>query len=347
MVLIFSINGALMGGAEGVLMQIARYWQKKGKRVQVVFLSKRQGNQWESVLGNDHIAYVYFSIKILFFLARHKFEYTFTSHTRTNGFIGMLRSLGVLHTTYLIGREPSLEKSMLKTFVYFLYRTGYKGLDTLVCQTQEMKELFIKTYKRYTSITNVIPNPFDWSNAVEKGNEAVVLQTNDPYIVAAGRFIHEKGFDVLLKAFFRLKQVCKELKLVIIGDGKLRGEIESLIKELGVENDIILNGFVYNVYPFFKKASMCVVSSRAEGFPNVLLQMMSQNEKIVATLCAGDIDKLEGVFTCKSNDEEDLLRAMKACLEADTSKNRELFDRELQRRSIDKFIECIKIEHTK
>jgi trehalose-6-phosphate synthase len=109
-----------------------------------------------------------------------------------------------------------------------------------------------------------------------------------------------------------------------------------------LEEDVILPGMVENVYPYFKNARMCVVSSRIEGFPNVLLQMMSQNEKVVSTLCAGDIDKLEGVFTCKPNDEDDLLRAMAACLEADTSENRELFDRELQDRSIDKFIERVK-----
>jgi glycosyltransferase involved in cell wall biosynthesis len=86
---------------------------------------------------------------------------------------------------------------------------------------------------------------------------------------------------------------------------------------------------------------MCVVSSRIEGFPNVLLQEMSQNEKVVSTLCAGDIDRIPGLFTCKPNDEDDLLRAMQECLEADTSGNRALFDEELQGRSIDKFIEQV------
>jgi hypothetical protein len=80
---------------------------------------------------------------------------------------------------------------------------------------------------------------------------------------------------------------------------------------------------------------------RIEGFSNVLLQEMSQNKKVVSTLCAGDIDKIDGLFTCRPNDEQDLLRAMRQCLEADTAGNRVLFDKELQGRSIDGFIDKV------
>jgi glycosyltransferase involved in cell wall biosynthesis len=162
-----------------------------------------------------------------------------------------------------------------------------------------------------------------------------------PYIVSAGRLIPEKGFDILIAAFSKLKQEYRDLKLIIIGDGKFRIEMEILIKKLNLENDVILYGIADNVYPFFKQAKMCVVSSRIEGFPNVLLQEMSQNEKVVSTLCAGDIDKIDGLFTCRPNDEQDLLRAMQQCLEADTAGNRILFDKELQGRSIDGFIDKV------
>jgi glycosyltransferase involved in cell wall biosynthesis len=344
-ILIFSIDGGNKGGAEGVLIQIARYWLEKGYQIQVVFLSKQRGNQWELELGNDNINYSYFSIKTLRFLCRNKFEYTFTSHMRTNGFAGMLRSFAILHTKRFIGREPhsqSAEKGDLRTFIRSLYRFGYTSIDTLICQTEEMKEAFVKNNKRYTSIIKIISNPFDLNNAIQKEKEYITMPTDNPFIVSAGRFINEKGFDILINAFSILKQTCKDLKLVILGDGKLRSEIETLIKELNLENDVILYGFADNVYPFFKQARMCVVSSRIEGFPNVLLQEMSQNEKVVSTLCAGDIDKLQGVFTCKTHDEDDLLRAMDECLNADTTNNRELFDKELQNRSIEKFIERIK-----
>jgi glycosyltransferase involved in cell wall biosynthesis len=187
----------------------------------------------------------------------------------------------------------------------------------------------------------VIPNPVDVNNMLEKAGEELEMPVEGPFIVSAGRFIPEKGFDILIRVFHELKREYRELKLVILGDGRLRGEIEALVKELELEDEVILRGFVDNVYPFFKHARMCVVSSRIEGFPNVLLQEMSQNEKVVSTLCAGDIDKIEGLFTCRPNDERDLLRAMRQCLEAGTTRNREIFDMELENRSIDKFIERI------
>jgi hypothetical protein len=82
-ILIFSIDGSHMGGTESVLRQIACYWQKERRQIHVVFLSKRQGNQWKSTLGNEHVTYAYFSVKTLFPLLRHRLKYILTSHTRT------------------------------------------------------------------------------------------------------------------------------------------------------------------------------------------------------------------------------------------------------------------------
>ena len=86
---------------------------------------------------------------------------------------------------------------------------------------------------------------------------------------------------------------------------------------------------------YFKFAKVCVMSSRIEGFPNVLLEMMSQNTNIISTICAGDIDKLEGVSLVEVNDVSGLVESLKFILESDTSHNRVLFDKELKSRNIE------------
>jgi glycosyltransferase involved in cell wall biosynthesis len=343
-VLAVSITGSTKGGAEGVLCQIIHYFQERGFHLHVVFLSKKQGNEW--IKSHDEgYTYYYFSIKTLFAIARIKFDYIFTSHMRTTCIVGLLRKIKLLKSAYCIGREPhslSSEKKGIRKMIRMLYRkSGYSAIDLLICQTEEMKRAFLSFNATLNIPVVVIRNPVDMNMINEKEKEEFYPPTTEPYIITAGRFISEKGFDILIVAFFKLKQECQELKLVILGDGKLRPEIERLIKELSLEDDIILYGIADNVYPFFKNARMCVVSSRIEGFPNVLLQMMSQNEKVVSTLCAGDIDKIDGLFTCRPGVEQDLGRAMRQCLEADTTGNRVLFDKELQGRSIDGFMDKV------
>jgi glycosyltransferase involved in cell wall biosynthesis len=341
-ILIASVNASLKGGAEGILLQITTYFRQKGFYIHVLFMRKNCINEWI----NKHIdgfSYYYLSINSIFSLSKLRFERIFTSHPMTTGIIGAMRKMRLLKTNSFIGREPHAltENKGVKRFIRTLYRKlGYSALDLLICQTKQMKETFIH-YNPTTKIRiEVIPNPI----SIDRGKEIETMTppTNSPYIVSAGRYVPEKAFDILIKVFSIFRKSHPGFKLVILGEKqrypKIEKQINKLITKIHLEESVILFGAVENVFPYFKQATMCVVSSRSEGFPNVLLQMMSQNEKVVSTLCAGDIDKIPGLFTCNPNEEDDLLRAMQECLEADTSGNRELFDKELQSRSIDGFM---------
>ena len=222
-----------------------------------------------------------------------------------------------------------------------MYWLGYPAVDVLICQTNYMRErlLHFQPWIAQNSKVVVIPNPVDAKQMINRSDDDGIVTTDSPFIVTAGRFIAEKGYDILLDAFQIIKKHSGELKLVILGDGELRGALESQIKRLGLDNAVFMPGFSKNVYPWFRKAKVCVISSRVEGFPNVLLQMMSQNERVVSTLCAGDIDKIKGVITCPPNDAEALARAIDLSLkENNLDENRVLFNEELRSRSIEVFI---------
>jgi len=120
--------------------------------------------------------------------------------------------------------------------------------------------------------------------------------------------------------------------------------LSDLIIKLKLESSVFLPGFVQNVYPFFKYAKVCVVSSRIEGFPNVLLQMMSQNNNVVATKCAGGIAEINGLFLAETNSIESLELAINSCLAADNSVNEKAFKQNLEERSIDNCIKRIEKE---
>jgi glycosyltransferase involved in cell wall biosynthesis len=353
-----------IGGAEMVLRMIVKRFLSNGYGVNVFFKHKRKYGGWDMAnTPNLHLFYSkssrarYGTFLCLLQMLRTRntnYEYAFTSLTSDTGITGLMRKLHLVKIKYFVAREST---SIFKRFTglelfrfKMFYHLGYSAVDLLICQTSFMKEQLLENLPWLEKKTNVqiIPNPVDLKKMAEKTKEELPMPTNVPFIVSCGRFHPVKGFDILVNAFAEFKLSYKEFKLVILGrldnvykNGVYGDEVKVLIKSLGLEDDVILQGVVDNVYPYFKAAKMCVVPSRIEGFPNVLLQEMSQNEKVVSTLCAGDIDKLDGIFTCRPNDEDDLLRAMKECIEADTSKNRVLFDRELQRRSIDRFIELI------
>jgi glycosyltransferase involved in cell wall biosynthesis len=363
-ILICVQNDSATGGAEMVLRMIAEHYLSQGYIVNVFFKHKRILGGWDMEnTPSIHLYYTKFTLPRfgtmmcmfeIWKTRKSRYEYAFTSSVADMGVVGLMRILHLVDIRYFIAREATsifkrFSGSKLRRFKMY-YHIGSSTTDLLICQTGYMKEQLLENlpWLEWKTKVQVIPNPVDLRRIAEKAKEELPMPTDSPFIVAAGRFHPVKGFDILIRAFSKLKQANNDLKLVILGDfnsttalENVGNEIKTLIKELGIEDDVILQGTVDNVYPYFKSARMCVVSSRIEGFPNVLLQEMSQNEKVVSTLCAGYIDKLEGVFTCKTDDVDDLLRAMKECLEADTSKNRELFDRELEKRSIEGFIEKV------
>lgn len=105
-----------------------------------------------------------------------------------------------------------------------------------------------------------------------------------PVVVAAGRFTRRKDFATLIRAFARLRRN-REVRLIILGDGAEREHCLALGQELGLGDDLDLPGFRQNPYPFISRAALLVLSSKAEGSPNVLTEAMSFGTPVVATDC--------------------------------------------------------------
>lgn len=351
-VLIIIPNDAL-GGAEQYLKMVASYF--KEATVDIYFITAYDTKLWDDIKNNTNQHFCSTSnkflgvLKFLFLSQKQKkeYDYVFTSHIYINALVGILLKLKILKTKKFIARESTsifLRYKGLKLFLYKLaYKIGYKKIDLLICQTELMKNQLIQHFKSIEKKTKIvtIPNPLNFEYLLnERAKEGVNLPFE--YIVSAGRFIPEKGFDLLINAFYHVKISYPNLKLILLGDGELKPDLVAQIKSLSLDNDIILPGHVNNVLSYFKSAKLCVVSSRIEGFPNVLLQMMSQNNNVVSTTCAGGIDKIEGIYLSKPNDAESLKIAIeKALSTSNSTSNRSKFDNYLSERDIDKFIKKI------
>jgi glycosyltransferase involved in cell wall biosynthesis len=122
----------------------------------------------------------------------------------------------------------------------------------------------------------------DWFGKIDGG-----------FLLAVGRLELQKDYPTLLRAFSIVKEK-KPLKLLILGEGTERPALESLVRELGLEKDVLLPGYSSNPFRFMKKAEVFVFSSKHEGFGNVLLEAMACGVPIVSTDCpAGPSEILE------------------------------------------------------
>jgi glycosyltransferase involved in cell wall biosynthesis len=344
---VFLITDSL-GGAENVLFQIVKYFDNKNMLVKIYFIKSRTNNDWQKDFStNVETIYLNNDVRKFYkYIYRQKFYLVFSTHLTVNAFLGILRTFRILRTKHLIARESTEVFSRYKGFKLLkykiLYLCGYRNIDLLICQTKEMKEIILEEAPFLSNRIKIetIYNPFSFPSD-EHIYEPADIQGK--YIVSAGRLITEKGFSFLIKAFSLIQKDFSDLKLVILGEGNLRESLEKQILNLNLENKVILKGFVNNVYPYFKYAEACVISSIKEGFPNALLQMMSQNTRVVSTLCAGRINEIKGIETCSPGNVVELKDALIKVLTKEITNERFLFDEELRANSIYNFMNKIMI----
>jgi glycosyltransferase involved in cell wall biosynthesis len=134
----------------------------------------------------------------------------------------------------------------------------------------------------------VIPNGFNLAalraRATERPDFRWLNDKTLPVIIGCGRFVPLKGFDVLIKAFARLRAE-RPARLIILGDGLLRATLQDLVRSLGIEDDVALPGYAENPQAWFAASDLFVLPSRTEGFGNVLLEALASGVPVVSTDC--------------------------------------------------------------
>jgi glycosyltransferase involved in cell wall biosynthesis len=108
--------------------------------------------------------------------------------------------------------------------------------------------------------------------------------TEEPVVVAVGRLIDQKAFDVLIRAIGHCRNK-RPVRLAILGVGPLEEKLRQQASEANLSNAVALLGFQENPLLFMKNAAMFVMSSRYEGFGNVLVEAMACGTPVVSTDC--------------------------------------------------------------
>ena len=204
-----------------------------------------------------------------------------------------------------------------KNFIVpFLVKLTYKYADKIIANAQETAD-DLSTFLGLP--VECVYNPTINERLLNLQNESILeewyLQDNRKTILGIGRLSKQKDFETLIKAFYEFGDF-ENYKLVILGDGKEKENLEELIRKLKIENHVYLQGFVSNPYKFLKVCELFVLSSRYEGLPNVLIEVLSLNSIAISTKCKSGPKEIlqEDALLVDVGDERALEKTMRAVL---------------------------------
>jgi glycosyltransferase involved in cell wall biosynthesis len=137
---------------------------------------------------------------------------------------------------------------------------------------------------RITAIYNPVIDDHLYESARAPIEDSWFSRLDQPLILALGRLEPQKNHASLLRAFHLLRQRIP-CRLVIMGEGSLRGALEQQVVDLGISNHVRIHGFERNPHAYTSRASLLVLSSVWEGLSCVLIEALALGTPVVSTDC--------------------------------------------------------------
>jgi glycosyltransferase involved in cell wall biosynthesis len=175
-------------------------------------------------------------------------------------------------------------------FVAPLVAAGYPAAHAIVAVSDAVADDLCETTglprERVTTIYNPVSPDAARARAGEPAPHAWLAPGEPPVVLGVGRLRPSKDFATLLRAFARLRAQ-RPVRLVLLGDGEERAALAALARELGVEADVALPGFVDNPFAWMGRAGALALTSRYEALGNVLVEALAVGCPVVGSRCPG------------------------------------------------------------
>ena len=298
-IIIYSMD---IGGAERTALMLANHLSKRGEKVHFFLLGK-YGRCFECPYEKHMLSYdnnkdtKTAQIVELFRAARSMKEFkkklsidVSISFMEDSNYINVFSSCGdkiilSVHTTLSA-------RSELNRILYnpYLISFVYNRANAVIAVSNYTKKDLINNYginrRRCVTIPNAPLNHSSTDNIQET--------LGDKVIIHVGRFDPVKQQDRIIRAFSYVHKRIPESKLVILGDGSLRPYLKYICKMMGVEDAVVMPGFCVDVVSYLRNSRLLVMASKAEGFPNVMVEAMSEGLPVVTTDSPGGCGEIVG-----------------------------------------------------
>ncbi len=347
------------GGAERVIIDIANSLSKRGYLIDIV-LAKGGNTYIDEISPSINIINLNCKSTILSFLPLSRYikksspDGIISALSHANCVVLLARKISNNNTKIVVSernisyRNTTNKIGFKRIILDWLIKYLYPEAKCIITVSEGVRKSIISTYKFKADQVKCIFNPIDFKKINKLKSEKIVnseiinklKSENKKIILSVGSLTAQKNYSLLIKSF---KIVSEKIncKLIILGEGPERAKLYELCRNLEIDRkSIYLPGFIANPFPFMKVSDLYVLSSLWEGLPNVLIQALACNCKIISTDCdAGPREILEngkwGRLT-KVNDINELAHAMIEELSEKTHKYSNSRIGRLERFNIDK-----------
>lgn len=311
------VSGLSGGGVPRVMLNLARAIARRGHRVDVV-TPRPEGPLralfpgearlvplvgWPSrlpwVAGKRRRQVVAAIPALVRYLRRERPAALLAADHWVNFSAVVARALAGVPTRVAVSQHTHLSRhAQARPIVRWLVPRLYPRADAIVAVSRGVADdLAVDAgipRERITVIYNPVVTPEIGALAEAPVEHPWLAPGAPPVVLGAGRLVKQKDFPTLLRAFARVRAQ-RNVRLVVLGEGSRRADLERQARELGVADDVSLPGFVANPYAHMARAGLFVLSSAWEGFGNVLVEALACGCPVVSTDCpSGPAEILEG-----------------------------------------------------
>ncbi len=294
--IVIIIDSLVGGGAETINAKLGKYFIDKRYKVHLIYIKNiikieiderinlitLNYKKKKSILNNRYYANKLKDILLILEKENKKLNLIIgslgLSHKLMNIIDKEFNFYYTLHGTTTIAKLKN--KSIIRKYIKKIELEKTYHNKNIICVSNGIKN-DILTLKIKPKSIQTIYNPFDFHDICLKAKEKQNLNIKGDYIIHVGRFAKVKRHDILVKAFFLLKN--KNIKLLLVGEGEEEVNIKELVKKLKIEERVIFSGFQKNPYPLIKNAKALILSSENEGFGNVLVESLILATPVIST----------------------------------------------------------------
>lgn len=334
--LIPELNG---GGAQRVVANLANVFAERGLRVDVV-VARAEGPLLADLSPSVRLVdcssrkigqFLHRTTKYL----RAERPRAMLTTLRDANIVGPLARLLAGARTRVVVREANTlaqgqrRGGIRQAVLTGLMRTAYRSADHIVANSRATADDLVRFGLASAGAVQVIHNPLDIAEirraAAEPLDHPWFVCGSSPVILGVGRLVPQKDFTTFLQAVALVRRV-RDVRAMILGDGPLRSELENEVSRLGLQGSVQMPGFVKNPHRYFSRASVFALSSRWEGFGNVMVEALAVGTPVVATDCPGGPSEIlaQGEFgeLVLPGDAHALAEAIDRCLSTTPDRER-------------------------
>ncbi len=286
------------GGAQRTTINLVRHWPEDRTRpVLAVARAAGPGRPWlDGIhpvdLGAGRLRRAFLPLRRL--IRRRRPELVYSTMVGAN-IVAATSVIGLRRPPLLVARETNSHRARgdLSRAQRGAAGWAYRRAAAVVALSEGVRGELVEDCRLELERVVTIHNPVDVDDFQKRARgSARPWPGEGPMVVAAGRLVRQKGFDILLRAFAQLRT--KDARLAILGEGSDREALMRLAGELGVAERIVIPGHVADIAPWFAHAAAFALSSRWEGFGHVIVEAMACGAPVVAFDCPhGPADIIE------------------------------------------------------